>query len=1148
MEPKLKHITTQYRRFTKNQVLTEGHLNEVLDFFDDQDRLSRICLDGTGIVCGFNLRCVDNTIEVSQGAGVTSDGDLLHLYKINTDPETNIKHKTIDFEKVTYTHFKRYNNSEDDGRNEYHPFFFDADETPLFLLELRTDKGTESESDEVFPLAELSDHFEVSCKDLVAILYLETYEKERDLCVTLTCDNQGLEVVGNYKVLVTTKAHAKIIQSYDPTLQRPNYRPLYYSLPEVMAPRSIVQPKDFEDYPKLLQAMARETLKNNAVSKLRQGLERLFNGFNLPQLKDIVLLKLDELFDFSEEHVPPDIQYRYDLLTDLIASYSEVKTLLSHAVPSRCCSSVKDFPKHLMLGELVSEGLCTEFRHSFYPAPVDEAVTGSCGSCEPLTIPPSNDHTVPELVIDFEEANLSVCFDNDNDAMHLNSLLKRIVLQLTNYNANYTYIKTTPSFHLGNLSQKAIPFYYNVGNELIATWNFKQTVNNNHLYQRSYHQAYLRMKAPLSVKLDHDFYRIEGHQGKNVAEVVSALEKTRSVNALGFNLVALAINATDLEETIQEYTRFYLEHNKGLEHQAGVVPGGTFVMIYLEGEYSGYPYPYGYGYPYGYPYGEAPFGHDFETEEGAHGPTVVNPVVADFMLPYLCCDQNHVSLHLPTDFLCFDKTTRPLRFEVTPTGGIVEADVLPGMQGGVVRNEAGAFVFDPNQVSEELYGEPIRFKVNNIATEAQITVSPKLTFTVTVVNIDYDRDRNTAVVNFELNGDDLPRAHEFTWNFGDGSRPIKTNKRRVSHEYDLLEVNAVEVITSSEDDTCSSEVITPISFDLLPELQLPETEFCRLDENLYPFTMEPVVPGAVITGNGVVNVSGNFFFVPANVPSGSSSITFQVNGEATSLKVSLEHPPTADFTHQIAGDDIIFSNTSSNTQGYVWRIHEEVIERVNRTDVRRSIADYPDTIQVSLEAISELCGAQTTGPRTIVIREQRSCEDRARLFMEDAFTQLHTIASHRSFRTLPDPMKQLFTASSELFDIFAETLKEFLAGEQNHVYADHFGNYIPMLQKQMLRAETSFEKNMVTKLAELSISLSFVVLGCQEDAVLIGTRQSIEAVLGRELEMIVKVKDQGAEIDPRQVLQQFLQSLRRRFDSVGPISDRIKDMLEKLRE
>ena len=46
MSAKLSTITTQYRRFTKNQVLTEGNLNEVVDFFDDQDRLSRIYLSG----------------------------------------------------------------------------------------------------------------------------------------------------------------------------------------------------------------------------------------------------------------------------------------------------------------------------------------------------------------------------------------------------------------------------------------------------------------------------------------------------------------------------------------------------------------------------------------------------------------------------------------------------------------------------------------------------------------------------------------------------------------------------------------------------------------------------------------------------------------------------------------------------------------------------------------------------------------------------------------------------------------------------------------------------------------------------------------------------------------------------------------------
>ena len=54
MSAKLSTITTQYRRFTKNQVLTEGNLNEVVDFFDDQDRLSRIYLSGVGIVCGLH--------------------------------------------------------------------------------------------------------------------------------------------------------------------------------------------------------------------------------------------------------------------------------------------------------------------------------------------------------------------------------------------------------------------------------------------------------------------------------------------------------------------------------------------------------------------------------------------------------------------------------------------------------------------------------------------------------------------------------------------------------------------------------------------------------------------------------------------------------------------------------------------------------------------------------------------------------------------------------------------------------------------------------------------------------------------------------------------------------------------------------------
>ena len=55
MNTKLANITTEYRKFNTNQALTENQLNEFLDYFEDQDRLSRTKLSGTGIVCGLSL-------------------------------------------------------------------------------------------------------------------------------------------------------------------------------------------------------------------------------------------------------------------------------------------------------------------------------------------------------------------------------------------------------------------------------------------------------------------------------------------------------------------------------------------------------------------------------------------------------------------------------------------------------------------------------------------------------------------------------------------------------------------------------------------------------------------------------------------------------------------------------------------------------------------------------------------------------------------------------------------------------------------------------------------------------------------------------------------------------------------------------------
>ncbi len=44
-----------YPEFVADQVLTADHLNELFDYLDEQDRLTRRCLIGIGIVCGLEV-------------------------------------------------------------------------------------------------------------------------------------------------------------------------------------------------------------------------------------------------------------------------------------------------------------------------------------------------------------------------------------------------------------------------------------------------------------------------------------------------------------------------------------------------------------------------------------------------------------------------------------------------------------------------------------------------------------------------------------------------------------------------------------------------------------------------------------------------------------------------------------------------------------------------------------------------------------------------------------------------------------------------------------------------------------------------------------------------------------------------------------
>jgi len=119
MEP----TQSKYPIFEANQVLSSSHLNQLFDYLDEQERLTRADLIGIGIVCGLEIRLDQTaspaTIHLSKGCGDTSEGYLA------VEPE--------DVALVSYRDYKP------PGASEYATFLKDkssASKTPYDLWEL----------------------------------------------------------------------------------------------------------------------------------------------------------------------------------------------------------------------------------------------------------------------------------------------------------------------------------------------------------------------------------------------------------------------------------------------------------------------------------------------------------------------------------------------------------------------------------------------------------------------------------------------------------------------------------------------------------------------------------------------------------------------------------------------------------------------------------------------------------------------------------------------------------------------------------------------------------------------------------------------------------------------------------------------------
>lgn len=542
MSRRLLEITPQYSSFVDDQVLTSAKLNEFMEYFDEQDRLTRVCLTGVGIACGFTVDFdqTDSQITILQGCGITTDGDLIKLQKdidisdeqkkVLGDSFKNIREMVT---SITYTHSKLFI----DEHVQYQPFQNDG--SIINIHELVSNEDAYGDSNAI----KLT-HTVLANK--VVVLYLECYEKKATICTTTTCDNQGLPNIQNIKVLLIDKNNVEeIVNGSDSIFNKHNIYEAILSLPRTAVQRVVLKGEgggsnNISNYSKI--AAVYKSKITNAKDVLNTAYSDFFIGFSelleIPNnISTSILNHINNLDNFQDNK---RIQYRYALTKNISDSFNEIADLLLK-LKVECCPDIHAFPKHLLLGSLTSEKVYPELRHSFYHAPAN------------------NDyHTIIREVA---------------------SLIKRVHYMLNNFNLNNTEeMEITPSLSCGPLGSKAIPVYFDVDDSLLKVWDFNKTENFKQQYNLSFHKTLLApgswVQSPLNFEVGcTDLYKIEGLFGQVPAQSKNFVDTLKAEKGLDFDCVLF-----DIDKDIEEFSAFVREH-PSITHKGGVDKGGTYILL-----------------------------------------------------------------------------------------------------------------------------------------------------------------------------------------------------------------------------------------------------------------------------------------------------------------------------------------------------------------------------------------------------------------------------------------------------------------------------------------------------------------------------------------------------------------------------------------
>lgn len=511
-----------YPVFESNQVLTNAHLNQMLEYLDEQNRLSRANLIGVGIVCGLEVSWDGgiSTISISKGCGVSSEGYLAHIGVPGDEPEDCTPVAITDFSTDRYQPYSLPNKP---GYKKFHPNC-DVSEAQFELWQLVSNTAADYDT-----ATELDEDF---LADKVVLLHVELNEEQLKNCSPNSCDDKGSETGCAFVPLLISREDA---EKLNVTLDGHDTLPDWgerLGLPDIRMPRLNVPNDKMVTAEGIFQAYSDVLLFNKRGSmftRIGDAMDEAQTAF-FPIVKSVVgNYKFKDKMEswsnaFRNGFKDTSIrytQYYYDFICDLIQAYDEFRWK-GFELMALCCPHEDLFPRHLLLGEVftAASGDLQIFRHRFRPS----------------------------MAIAHAETT----------AEEVRHLFERMVLLIEKFKPEgKNDIRITPSrYGAIPLSKKSIPYYYNDkegGAPLHLRWDFSKNKIGRAKQNLGYHASDYAsddfVKKPLEYDLEpYNFFRIEGHIGDSWTVSLRKIMKDIKEYRLPFDVVVLNASNEAVED------------------------------------------------------------------------------------------------------------------------------------------------------------------------------------------------------------------------------------------------------------------------------------------------------------------------------------------------------------------------------------------------------------------------------------------------------------------------------------------------------------------------------------------------------------------------------------------------------------------------